>query len=133
MLQALLTDRFNLVSHRETKDMTGYTLFSGTAPKLKPSDGGESGIKAAPIQGQGPAIQVLGTNMTMQHFVDVLTTQLHTPVADGTGMKGSFDFSFNLDPGNATPGTEPDLTPSILTALREQLGLRIEQFTFRHH
>jgi len=125
MLQTVLTDRFKLVSHRETKDITGYALSVGNAPKLKPSAGGESGIKTVP-KGQGAAIQVVGTNMTMQHFVDVLGNQLRAPVVDRTGLKGSFDLSFDLDAGDATGGGAPDLAPSIITALREQLGLRIE-------
>jgi uncharacterized protein (TIGR03435 family) len=127
MLQTVLTDRFKLLYHRETRSVTGYTLLAGNAPKLKTATGGgESGMKTSPIAGQKSTIQVAGKNMTMQHFADVLGSQLHAPVLDRSGLAGSFDFSFSLDMGDVPAGVTPDLTPSLFTALQEQLGLKLE-------
>jgi len=56
-------------------------------------------------------------------------------VVDRTGLAGSFDFELTFDPSSAAkvptgapPGPTPrdDIAPSIVTALREQLGLKLE-------
>jgi uncharacterized protein (TIGR03435 family) len=128
MLQTLLTDRFKLVFHRETKDVAAYTLLSGkNPPKLTPAlANGESGIKVLPIEGQKSVVQMVGRNMTMQHLVDILGNQLRVPVIDHTGLTGSFDFDVKLDARDSSPGTSPDLGPLIVTAIQEQLGLKLE-------
>ena len=73
--------------------------------------------------------------MTM--LASMLSGQLNRPVIDHTNLKGNFDFSVDytpdqmpqipagatLPPGLALPS--PD-GPSLLTALQEQLGLKLE-------
>ena len=49
---------------------------------------------------------------------------LQAPVADRTGLTGSFDFAITLD--DAPAGFTPELIPSVFTALREQVGLKVE-------
>lgn len=65
-----------------------------------------------------------------------LEGELGRPVVDQTGLKGLFDFTLEWDPrvsSGANPGANPSddgpdsaVRPSLGTALREQLGLRLE-------
>ena len=85
---------------------------------------------------------------TMEHFVIMLSYQVANPVTDGTGLKGKYDFNLMWAPDTATgmpapmPGggaavftaREPagmspdgDPAPTLFAALRQQLGLRLEQ------
>jgi uncharacterized protein (TIGR03435 family) len=129
MLQTVLTDRFKLESHRETRNVTAYALSTANSPpKLTAAQaGGESGLKATPIEGQKRTLQVVANSMTMQHLADVLGSQLHAPVIDRTGLTGAFDFAFTLEPpSDPTTAASQDLDSSIITALQEQLGLKLE-------
>jgi uncharacterized protein (TIGR03435 family) len=126
MLQGVLAGRFKLVSHRESRNVTGYTiLLAGTASKLKPAAGdGPPREMTSPVDGRPSAMQMSANNMTMSDVADSLGNMLQAPVADHTGLTGSFDFAFTLD--DAPAGMTPELMPSIFTALREQVGLKME-------
>jgi uncharacterized protein (TIGR03435 family) len=58
---------------------------------------------------------------------------LGRPVIDGTGLKGSFDFTLEFAPESSRPAA-PDSSaaasepagPTVLEALRDQLGLKLE-------
>ena len=130
MIQALLEDRFKLVLHRETKEMTVYALVAGkTPPKLRESKEGEQTTFAPGDRGQ-----LNFQKMPMVGLVNTLANILHEPVVDGTGITGFFDFT--LDPmqyaaTRGTDGTQPNAQDNypdlILTAVRQQLGLRLEK------
>jgi uncharacterized protein (TIGR03435 family) len=67
----------------------------------------------------------------MHELVLLLSSQLQKPVVDKTGLTGKYDFTLrwateqlSLVPGAATG--EADKLPSIFTAMREQLGLRLD-------
>jgi uncharacterized protein (TIGR03435 family) len=128
MLQTLLADRFKLKQHVETREMRAYELVVDAAgPKIHPMGSGES-PKA------GPGFHFQGD---MRQFADFLGVQLSIPISDDpsqpskaggpipvldkTGLSGSYDF---------TTGVRPELGVDPLsiwqTALREQLGLRLE-------
>ena len=47
------------------------------------------------------------------------------PVIDKTGLDGYFDITLNWTPSNIQSDDAP-LGPSILTALEEQLGLKLQ-------
>jgi uncharacterized protein (TIGR03435 family) len=63
-----------------------------------------------------------------------LTNVVNRVVIDRTGMTGSFDYQLEWTPSAQTPvvldstdGSHlPDALPSVFTALREQLGLKLE-------
>jgi uncharacterized protein (TIGR03435 family) len=125
MVQALLEDRFKLVLHRETEDKTVYALVAGkTPPKIQPSKEGE---QKALVRGDRGQMNFQG--MPLSGLVNTLSNILHAPVVDGTAMTGPFDFG--LDPLEfsdhsqpVTPDSWPDL---VLTAVREQLGFKLER------
>jgi uncharacterized protein (TIGR03435 family) len=66
----------------------------------------------------------------MTDLAENLTGRVNRPVIDRTGMRGSYDFVLRWTPENfqdAAPNAGPsrDGTP-IVTALQEQLGLKLE-------
>jgi uncharacterized protein (TIGR03435 family) len=47
-------------------------------------------------------------------------------VIDKTGLDGYFDITLNWSPSNIQSDNDMPLGPSILTALEEQLGLKLQ-------
>jgi uncharacterized protein (TIGR03435 family) len=75
-----------------------------------------------------------GGNIPMQEFVRMLSMVLDRSVIDKSGFTGLFDLRLDFLPDETTPalpapppGAPLDSSsPSILTAIQEQLGLRLE-------
>lgn len=140
MLQSLLVDRFHLAVHNETKEGPIYelTLAKG-GPKLKPADdvppppaaGASSDLPpGAPVKRpimmrQGPG-NVSSRQMSTAQLADSLSTLLHRPVVDKTGLTGKYDITLQYTPDN-TPADAPNANgPTVFTALQEQLGLKLD-------
>lgn len=125
MVQALLEDRFKLALHRETEERTVYALVPGkTPPRIQPAKEGEQKAMMP-----GPRGEMKFQGMPLAGLVNTLANVLHTPVVDGTGMMGFYDFT--LDPMQLTDRTQPvtrDLWPElVLAAVQEQLGFKLEK------
>ena len=117
MMQNLLADRFNLKFHRVTKRLRGYALVVDKGgPKLAESRNPGPGL------GGGKGI-LNGLGADMGTLAKVLAERLDSPVADKTGLGTLYDFTLAW-----TPDEEPSesLGPSLFTAIRGQLGLRLE-------
>jgi uncharacterized protein (TIGR03435 family) len=57
----------------------------------------------------------------------VLSLHTDRPVVDRTGLAGNFDITLNWAPdASAAAPAASDPTPAILTAVREQLGLKLQ-------
>ena len=117
-VRTLLTDRFKLVTHRETRELPFYALVPAKdGPKLKASEG------------KGTTMQIRGLykarNETMGRLCDMLSRLLQRAVMDETGLKGRYDFVVDYSPGDPH-FTDPAGEVSIFKALRDQLGLRLE-------
>jgi len=151
MLRTLVEDRFKVRVHNEQRDAPIYTLVharadrrTGSALRPVPDMCAES-MKAMvnqprrdgppPCSFGGPPGQLVGTGVTMAMFANVLTRYVGRPVVDRTGLDGSFDLALTFDPASAAPGVPgappgpartDDTSPSIVTALQEQLGLKLE-------
>jgi uncharacterized protein (TIGR03435 family) len=129
MVQALLEDRFKLTLHREMEERAVYSRVAGkNPPKLQEAKEGEQTAMVPGDRGQ-----MNFQKMPMSGLVNTLANILHTPVVDGTGMTGFFDFT--LDPmqfaTTGTPGGVQAASPEIfadliLTAVRE-LGFKLEK------
>ena len=132
MLQALLADRLQFRMHRESKEMSEYALVvSKKGSKLRVAAEAEE----KPFQMKGPlaladTIYTLPGGGDMGQLVKILTFELRQPVFDETGLKGKFDFKMTFDPASsvayASSSRPDDSKPSILDALEQQLGLRLE-------
>jgi bla regulator protein blaR1 len=149
MLQPLLEDRFNLKFHHETREMPVYMLvvakggskLKEASPEGAVPDGGppRRGMMMSPgsLEANGAQIDMLA---------HALSGQVGRTVIDKTGLTGKYDFDLHFTPQNMPPGMgpgpgpgptggspgadappPPDTSgPDLLTALQEQLGLKLE-------
>ena len=121
MMQTLLTDRFGLAVHRETRELTSYELAVETGgPKLKPS-AADQPTGPNPFNMTTPGT-LIGSGVTLDMIARLLSDQLRRPVANKADVSGRFDFTLDWAPDSAAG---VDDRPSLFTALREQLGLRL--------
>jgi len=119
-LQSLLTDRFHLVYHRETKEHPAYDLLvAKNGPKLTPHANDREGTSS---QGRNGVFHMTGSDLTMAGFSSFLAGHLDRPVIDRTGISGRYDVKLDW---SSQEGGEATL-PSIFSALQEQVGLRLE-------
>lgn len=146
MVQVLLADRFQLVMHRETKDLSAYVLVVGKGGhklrtgKRNPiaNDDGRVALKLQPGR--------ISTNEgSMEWLANQLTGRLGRPVVDATGVKGEFSIELAWSPeqgeqgpiglptkphsveaGPSAPEAAANPFPSIFRAVQEQLGLKLE-------
>ncbi len=123
MLRTLLTDRFQMKLHRETRSLDVYALLPGKGPsKLKEAAADEqTGLGAAPNGG------VTFTKQPVSRFTFMLTRRMDRPAIDMTGLKGLYDFTIDLS-GLGFNGNPPADTsaPSIFTTVQENLGLKLQ-------
>ena len=61
----------------------------------------------------------------LTEFARWLTGQTQRAVIDRTGLAGAWDFELTFAPADVAAAATTD-TPSLFTALQEQLGLRLE-------
>jgi uncharacterized protein (TIGR03435 family) len=149
MLRALLEERFKLVAHRETREMSRYDLVVAKGgPKFKetvppPAKRDEKagwfppkvGADGYPVLARGRASMAImydrarlyDPEMTMERLAVQLSGQMHGPVTDATGLKGKYEISLYWSAVNGTRAdVNADPGPPLEVAVREQLGLRLE-------
>jgi len=120
MLQSMLTERFALKAHRETKEMSAYALLPAKSGfKFQPAEGEGSSINSN--SGAGKA-RATFRHVSLSRLADYLSRQVEHPVVDQTSIPDSYDFTLEWSPNQNVE----DPGPSIFTALSEQLGLRLE-------
>jgi uncharacterized protein (TIGR03435 family) len=116
LLQTLLRERFNLVAHRETRNVEGYVLvIAKGGPKLQPSKGGAAGaqILFGSLQAH---------NVPLDFIASILWSPLKRPVVNKTGLDGKYDITLKY----STLETDDLSVPSIFVAVQETLGLKLE-------
>jgi uncharacterized protein (TIGR03435 family) len=120
LFQNLLADRFGLKVHWETREASVYALtIDKGGPKFQVSSGSERpGVNTSKRAGRG---QMKGTREPISILASNLGNQLGAIVLDNTDLAGRYDWTlvWGLDPN--IESTEP----SLFTALKEQLGLRL--------
>lgn len=139
MLVEVLTDRFHLQIHPETRDLPVYDLVlakDGAKFKVnlalpekpepgKPRPAGMGPGSMATSDGKFTAIAVPLSSLT--YF---LASQLQRNIIDRTGFTAHYDFLLKWTPDrNASAGPDStqsaDAAPPLFTALQEQLGLKL--------
>jgi uncharacterized protein (TIGR03435 family) len=124
MLQALLSDRFKLVLHRETRMMPAYVLeVDKNGARLQQAKGGDPSNHTS--TGRAGRVTIDNANTGMDLFTEILARKMDLPVINETGLKGTFDFKLHWTPDNVAPENLGPDDVSIFTALQEQLGLRL--------
>jgi uncharacterized protein (TIGR03435 family) len=161
MVKTLLADRFKLQTHTEDRPGTAYTLIavkskliqadplSRTRCKEGPGPDGKDPRIATPVLNRLISCQ----NMTMAQIANELQSvaagYINTPVLDGTGMQGRWDFTLSFSsiglttggrignggpppgasPTGASTTTDPNGALSLFDAVSKQLGLKLEKQT----
>jgi|SRR5271157_2528831 len=133
MLRGLLTDRFRLSLHDETRELRVYHLVVDKhGARIRATTDAET--PAAKAGAAGPR----SFHGDMQRFADLLSVQLSiampddptqpgrasgspVPVMDKTGLPGVYDFSVDMRP---EPGA--DIFTLWQGVLQDQLGLKLE-------
>jgi uncharacterized protein (TIGR03435 family) len=151
-LRTLLEDRFALRTHVETRTLPVYALLPASTPfasgpalhktsidcatVIRDAAAGRGSVapgQPAPPCSLRTAIgRLTGHSITMQQLVNMLSGPALRPVVDRTALAGVYDVEVKwgeeLPPGtllNGAPPPPPD-GPSLFTAVREQLGLKLE-------
>ncbi len=127
-LQGVMRDRFHLVLREETHQLPVYALVQDrNGAKLARADTQNSNF----IRDRRG--HLVATAQLMDRLPPFLEGELGRPVVDQTGLKGLFSFTLEWDPNLQSAGANPSddgadsaAKPSLVTALREQLGLRLE-------
>jgi uncharacterized protein (TIGR03435 family) len=146
MWQNMLADRFKLMVHRETRELQSYSLMLAKGgPKFKaassaaPSDQQRSGedlrLDQLGYPAFGPGHPGMGVrrglarmyfpNRSMDRLAGQISGQLGGPVQDATGLKGEYEISLYWA-ADSLVESSPDVGPTLIQALRDQLGLRLE-------
>jgi uncharacterized protein (TIGR03435 family) len=155
VLRSLLEDRFQLKTHRQTKELPVYLLLPAKdGLKLPPPKESNCWALDAPPQPPGrgrPAgffkcgrlfngsgdqmVSLKGGSVAMPELVRAVSILVGRPVIDKTGFLGAFDvnITFAPDPATRMSSLDPEELPSadsgppnIFFALRQYLGLKLE-------
>jgi uncharacterized protein (TIGR03435 family) len=127
MLRELILDRFRL-KVREAKQELPY--FAMVVDKKGLRIGPNTGAAADFRLERGPALK--WTKVTMRSFASWLQPWIQSDrvVLDETGLPGEYDLQLRWTGRRLTaaPDPQPDEAgpPDLFTALREQIGLRLE-------
>jgi uncharacterized protein (TIGR03435 family) len=131
--QGILKERFGLTFHHETKVLPVYELVVDKggprfqASKVEAGQKGANGLGAGSLHtnNHGGNADMTATAVGISSLVNVLARQLERIVVDKTGLTGRYDLklTWSRDDGGAAAGDRTG--PSILTAVQEQLGLRL--------
>ncbi len=95
-------------------------------------DAGREALRSAVTQHRSLCLEWnSATSLPMREVAKLLTKQLDHTVLDHTGLTGDYDFTLNWTPDKTQPaglrGPESNQSgPSIFTAIRQQLGLKLE-------
>jgi uncharacterized protein (TIGR03435 family) len=148
MWQRLLIDRFKLATHRESRVVSKFDLQvgkdgpkfheageappAGEAPHARggnklDKDGFPELIRPGMIGMEG-RIALYDNRMTMEQLAKTCSGQLGKPVTDTTGLKGQYEIRLHWvsDTGAARPAPSDPGGPTLIQALPNQLGLRLE-------
>jgi uncharacterized protein (TIGR03435 family) len=123
MLQALLVERFQLKYHLEPIEVQGFGLVVAKGgPKLTPSKSDDVETRFGGASKGKPAPGQPTTLAARKYSIARLATLLSAfggngPIVDKTELPGEYDFTLSWD---------DNAGPTLSTALREQLGLRLE-------
>ena len=141
-LRVLLAERFGLRIVQKPREQTVFELQVDPGRKLGMKPSAQACFLAVPgaaaaARTAGPACfssiagELIARGVTTAMIAQELTRRLERFVIDRTGLAGTFDFDLRWAPESATvpaAGEAPlsDLPP-LITAVREQVGLRLVQ------
>jgi len=131
MFRSLLEDRFQLRTHYETREMTGYDLLvaKGGAKLAASSPNSEA---ASALRSHGVFVlsgkdhaRFLGKAATIAELAGMIGSGMQAPVRDRTGLTGTFDIDFPFSLNDTQ--LQASGAPFLSTAIQDELGLRPEK------
>jgi bla regulator protein blaR1 len=146
MMRNMFIERMNLAGHVEEQERTTFALIVARndgrlGPQLKPStldcdqplsagppqmppDRGEAQNRCGLSMGQG---SIVSGGITIDRLVLSFGGLAGGLVNDRTGLKGSYAVTLRFAaPGLRADAPPPDDAPQFVTALQEQLGLKLQ-------
>lgn len=146
MLRTLLSERFKLAAHLESREIPVYALMPARRDKqlaagVVSSTGADCATPQAASSANLPPCGLLfvpdpdsnvrhyrARDVTMDQlarsFSGFIGTGIDRSIVNRTGMDGGFSFDLRFSP--PAPGGSPEIGISIFTAFQEQLGLRLD-------
>jgi uncharacterized protein (TIGR03435 family) len=142
MLRNMLADRFKVQLERDQKEMELYSLIVAkggpkfkahveTPPDDKPQSFGSKTdsdgypvIPRAEMAVMNGRARMKDPNAGVDRIARMLSQQLHSPVNDDTRLTGKYDFELFWITGPTDAGGSG---PDLVTAVQEQLGLKLER------
>ncbi len=145
-LRALLSERFNLKTHVERRELPVYLLVAAksdgqlgpgvhrpamdycaeaAARSRAPRTPDASAIAPVPCLFRMYGGVLAARSMGFGVLASRLTAEVHRFVFDKTGLEGVYDYDMTYSPEAAVANPDP-ASPSLFTALQEQLGLKLE-------
>jgi bla regulator protein blaR1 len=130
MVRALLADRFRMKSHFEMREHTVYLMTPSRADKrlgagLKPRPECENPPTPCQSGGTGRQDGILLRAVTLKQLAEGMISAVRRElVLDETGITGVFDVEMTFRP--ETSSDPADARPAFVTAMQEQLGLKLE-------
>jgi len=124
MLRNLLSERFHLQTHWETRTESAYHMVVVPGePKIKTSEIGYAGGNS-PVR-DGNSIQLNGP-MSMRQLAESLNQFLHKPLVDATKLDGYFTIALTFAADDLDATKDPSVPlPSLPQALEEQMGIKL--------
>jgi uncharacterized protein (TIGR03435 family) len=152
-MQSLLESRFRMTVHRDSREVSTYELvIAKGGPKLQelsapapvPPSGPALDEDGFPTVPGGDGMRLLADRgriqfrwQSMSNLAHFISTQVDRPVLDATGLKGHYALTLSwyrqrpAPTPSASDGmpsiTDPLPGPSIFEAIRNQLGLKLQQ------
>lgn len=134
MLRNLLSERFHLVAHKESRQASVYalTIAKGGLKLKEAAKSADSGENQYQLEFDGRRYHVQADRLTLPELATILDAQVKRTVIDTTGLSGQYKLALDFSPlpmtatadAEAQPAT--DAGPAIFTALQQQLGLKLE-------
>jgi len=135
MFQTMLAERFKLQFHRETRTMPALVLtVDKTGVKMKPNNGPNDWVIAIMPAPGASMPKFKGTRCPTSYLSWWIAQRENRPVLDKTALDGFWDFTLEFVPDGLEEGRKGPIgepmpameVPALPSALREQLGLRLE-------
>jgi uncharacterized protein (TIGR03435 family) len=153
MLQSLMAERFQLQAHRETRQLSGYTLSPAKNGSKLPNPTGACfpHDEPPPVRVAGQPLQVPcggltmdgthleGRKISMPLFASAISNMLGRPVLDNTGYAGTFDVHLafapegiaalsggGFDSPSLAASASDSANPTLFTSIERQMGLKLE-------
>jgi uncharacterized protein (TIGR03435 family) len=132
MMAKLLADRFQLRFHLEKRELPAYAIVvDRIGQKLEPSGDDPNALPSLGFPSRG---QLVARNANLADLAwELQSAVLDRPVVDQTGLASRFNFTLAWTPDEfqspaiaGVTNTAEQTLPSFFTAIRQQLGLRLD-------